>query len=45
VHNFKREAGKKEGAVGGGLYMEKLKGASSGSAVRRGAMRGNGRAV
>ena len=25
VHNFKREATKKEGAMGGGLYMERPK--------------------
>ena len=25
VHNFKREASKKEGGVGGGIYMERPK--------------------
>jgi hypothetical protein len=25
VHNFKREAGKKQGAMGGGVYMERPK--------------------
>jgi hypothetical protein len=25
VHNFKREAGKKSGAMGGGVYMERPK--------------------
>jgi hypothetical protein len=25
VHNFKRESGKKEGAMGGGVYMERPK--------------------
>jgi hypothetical protein len=25
VHNFKREAGKKEGAMGGGVYMKRPK--------------------
>jgi hypothetical protein len=25
VHNFKREAGKKQGSMGGGMYMERPK--------------------
>jgi hypothetical protein len=25
VHNFKREAGKKQGSMGGGVYMERPK--------------------